>query len=173
MQRFIFSVLAGAMLLGCGSTPPLDQSTELVTETEPQNPIVENSALDNKLKDSGVEIVRDGYRVNLVLSNELLFETDKSVLTAAAKDVLKMVSGALKENTALNLDIVGHSDSSGNIYYNQELSFERSRQVQKFLRTLDVMNTTKIRSYGKLKPKCENDTEAGMMCNRRVELTIF
>lgn len=175
MRNILLSFMASAILLGCGSTGVVEstESTDLTGVVSESQLIINENLLDEKLASVGVEIIRDGHRVSLIMSNELLFETDRSLLTPEAKEMLLSLAETLQDNTKLNLDIIGHSDSRGSYYYNQELSFERSRQVQKFLRASGILNTTKIRSFGKLKPKCNNETEEGMMCNRRVELTLY
>lgn len=72
----------------------------------------------------------------------------------------------------MNLYVVGHTDSVGEISYNMKLSQTRAEAVVKALVTKYRVTQNRLKSYGvgPLAPVASNETEEGRALNRRVEL---
>ena len=72
------------------------------------------------------------------------------------------------------LDLTGHTDGTGEVKNNKQLSIDRAQSVKDFLVTKCGFDPEKIRvfGYGSSKPLCTNDTEEGRRCNRRVEVVF-
>jgi outer membrane protein OmpA-like peptidoglycan-associated protein len=72
------------------------------------------------------------------------------------------------------LDLIGHTDGTGEVADNMQLSEDRARSVKEFLVNKCGFDPAKIRvsGFGPTKPLCPNDTEEGRRCNRRVEVVF-
>lgn len=101
---------------------------------------------------------------------DVQFETNKADLKASAYPALEAVAEALKAQPNLNVQIEGHTDSTGKKDYNQQLSQRRAESVMKYLNAKGIaaerMTAT---GYGMTRPIASNDTAQGRTENRRVE----
>jgi outer membrane protein OmpA-like peptidoglycan-associated protein len=104
---------------------------------------------------------------------DVLFDTGKYDLRQEAREALAKVSGIVLAHPGLNLEVEGHTDSTGGDALNQRLSEDRANAVREYLvvQGLDVDSIT-ARGFGKSMPVATNDTAAGRQKNRRVELIV-
>jgi OOP family OmpA-OmpF porin len=69
--------------------------------------------------------------------------------------------------------IQGHTDATGTIAHNEELSLRRAEAVRDVLATRGVNRRQMlVEGVGAARPIADNSTEAGRAANRRVELHI-
>lgn len=125
---------------------------------------------------AGAKVERVGEGIKLTFDSGILFAVNSSELTANAKSNIAKMAKIVNEpdNDNTNILIEGHTDSSGEDNYNQNLSEERARAVSNYAKTLGVKaNRFTIKGYGETQPVASNDTEAGKRDNRRVEVAIF
>lgn len=106
-------------------------------------------------------------------SGKVLFEFDKSNLTAEAQGQLQALLPKLKGAEVTAVKVVGHTDSVGSDDYNQKLSERRAASVRQYLEQQQVA-ADKLSSEGKgeSEPVADNGTEEGRSQNRRVELHL-
>jgi len=109
----------------------------------------------------------------VITLGDVLFETGKADLKAAATGNLSKLAGLLTQYPSRSLVIEGHTDNVGTDTYNQTLSQSRADSVKAFLLNLGVAGN-RITAYGKGKssPVADNSTESGRQMNRRVEVII-
>jgi outer membrane protein OmpA-like peptidoglycan-associated protein len=71
-----------------------------------------------------------------------------------------------------NLVLHGHTDNTGTIEENMELSIKRTEAVKDFLVKVCGFAANRISTvgYGATVPICSNSTEEGRRCNRRIEI---
>lgn len=85
---------------------------------------------------------------------------------------LDQLAAELKENGS-SVELVGHTDMTGDAKTNERLGLRRAKNIRDYLRKKGVSRkaiTTK--SMGEKDPVATNDTPAGRHQNRRVEITI-
>ena len=72
------------------------------------------------------------------------------------------------------LDLTGHTDGTGAESGNRQLSIDRAQSVKLFLVEKCGFDPHKITvaGYGSTRPVCDEDTEEGRRCNRRVEVVF-
>jgi len=107
------------------------------------------------------------------------FGTDQAKLTEKSKDRLSGFVKLVQQNSEINVEISGHTDSRGADDYNLKLSQERIESVLNFLIESGVSaNRISGRGYGESKLK--NHCSDGVSCseqqhaeNRRTELRIY
>ena len=95
------------------------------------------------------------------------------MLTARSREVLRAVADLLKKYPESNLEIRGHTDSSGNAENNMELSVQRARACASFIAAQGI-NADRLQAfgYGDLEPVADNNTPIGRERNRRVEFEL-
>ena len=99
------------------------------------------------------------------------FDTDKATLLPDGQKAVDEIYTLLADNASLNLSIEGHTDNSGTAARNKQLSTERANTIMKSLTSkgISASRLTAV-GYGSDKPLVENNSEANMAKNRRVEL---
>lgn len=103
--------------------------------------------------------------------DDVNFEFDSSRLTVNAKRMLQEVAHRLNHHDQIEIEIAGHTDSSGAAEYNKRLSKQRAEAVLEYLQVLGVDGDRMTAvGYGADKPVASNDTEDGREENRRIEM---
>ena len=128
---------------------------------------VEKYKLDNisvKQSDKGLTISLDSIQ----------FEPDSNVLLPSEKKKLEKIGEILQEFSN-DLLITGHCAKRGTVGAQQKLSEERADAVAEFLVEKGIRDQYHVFTQGKgaTEPVASNDTEAGRVKNRRVEITIM
>lgn len=109
----------------------------------------------------------------VTLKNEILFDTGKSNLSVQAQKTLLDLNRVLKKYPENIIVVQGHTDSTGSLEYNNQLSVERAKAVYDFI-LANGLKTSAIsyEGYGPKAPIADNSTAEGRAKNRRVELKI-
>jgi len=130
--------------------------------------------LRDKLKDSGVQVSRQGDNLNIIMPGNITFAVNKADIRSDFYSVLNSVSQALKEYDQTTVRISGYTDSTGPLSLNQRLSEERANSVRTYLLAQGVASE-RIDSagYGPANPIAGNASEAGRQANRRVEIKLI
>jgi OmpA-OmpF porin, OOP family len=102
----------------------------------------------------------------------IYFDTGKSVIKPESDAAISEIAKLLKNNGALKLYVVGHTDNVGSLDSNLKLSKDRADAVTKALTGKHGVAAARLKPYGvaSLAPVTTNDTEEGKAKNRRVEL---
>jgi len=105
---------------------------------------------------------------------DLSFDTNSDHLKGADWSILDELSGLLKKDPALKIQIVGHTDATGDPAANQNLSARRAERVKKTLSERYGADASRItaKGYGAEQPLETNDTDEGRCINRRVEIVL-
>lgn len=121
--------------------------------------------------DAKVERVGEGIVVEF--SSNVLFGFDSKNLSNEAKTNLDKLVKVLNVYPDTDIEVQGHTDSSGSQSYNQKLSKSRAQEVSKYL-VNNGIKSSRINTvgFGEDLPKYDNNTESGMAQNRRVEFLI-
>ncbi|MBN3779298.1 OmpA family protein [Burkholderia sp. Ac-20345] len=126
--------------------------------------------------------IKNGLRVSAseqgvldqTLANRTIeFETGSATLTPQGKLILDQMATALSKMQNRTVDIIGHTDNSGNRTSNIALSQARADSVKGYLITKSIppqqMTTTGV---GPDQPIAPNDTADGRARNRRIEFRV-
>ncbi|MDP5030785.1 MAG: OmpA family protein [Paraglaciecola sp.] len=128
----------------------------------------------DELADSGVEVVRDGDNLKLLMPGNITFETGKANISSSFYPVLNDVALVINKYEKTTLQVVGHTDNVGSDSQNQLLSEYRASAVKGYLTEHGVDNRrVSTLGMGEYQPAASNDTDSGRQKNRRVELTIM
>ena len=109
----------------------------------------------------------------IILSAELLFETNKSTLRVEHFATLDSIVDYLVLHPERSVKISGHTDNTGGEVHNLTLSKRRADVVAEYLVNNGV-DISRVETFGlgSAKPLVVNTTDEGRKKNRRVELLI-
>lgn len=135
---------------------------------------IQASKLREKLAGTGVQVMRDGDNVRLIMPNKITFNTNESTMLPQANAVLDSVALVANEYDKTNLQIVGYTDSTGNDKINIPLSQRRAQSVASYLSLRGVAGN-RLNAYGAgaANPIASNATAEGKAQNRRVEIILI
>ena len=103
----------------------------------------------------------------------VLFEFDSADLQADAMAQLGDIVQALKQQPALEAEVVGHADSQGSESYNLALSQRRAQAVSDYLTSSGVEAARVNAAWrGESEPAFPNTTREFRALNRRVEVNV-
>lgn len=109
----------------------------------------------------------------IVLSAEVLFETNKATLRSEHFAMLNPIVEYLLSQPELSVKISGHTDNTGSEQHNLSLSKKRAEVVAEYLVRNGVdANRLETFGLGSANPIASNSTNEGRKKNRRVELLI-
>ncbi len=133
----------------------------------------QEAKLREQLVGTGVQVVRDGDNLFLVMPGNITFKVDRADLNADFYEVMNSVVLVVNEFDKTLIEVTGHTDSTGSDEYNQRLSERRAESVERYLQAQGVVSM-RIDSYGmgERYPVADNATSAGRQQNRRVELAL-
>lgn len=129
--------------------------------------------LRQELSGTGVQVVRDGDNLQLIMPGNITFASNSSDISSGFYGTLNSLVKVFKEFDKNGIDIVGHTDSTGSLELNMRLSQERATSVASYLTGQGVAGPRiSSRGVGPSQPIATNDTAAGKAQNRRVEINL-
>ncbi|MCI5724625.1 MULTISPECIES: OmpA family protein [Fusobacterium] len=133
----------------------------------------QEAALKDSLKDTPVQVAREGENLNINLPGGVTFATDSASIASSFYSSLNEIAKVLVQYPESKILVNGYTDSTGGDAHNQALSERRAESVANYLVAQGVSSSRIIATgYGKLDPIATNTTEAGKQANRRVEVKI-
>ncbi|ERL50987.1 OmpA family protein [Halomonas huangheensis] len=122
---------------------------------------------------TGIDVERQGDNIVLNMPSEVTFGFDSAQLTGPASSALNDVASILNQYPETRITIAGHTDSTGDAGYNQQLSERRAQSVGSYLQSGGVSGARlSMVGYGENQPVASNNTEDGRAQNRRVEIVV-
>jgi len=128
-------------------------------------------------ENADIEIVEeDGQApaLRVTFDSGILFATNSSTVSSASKTALRSFGVNLENNPDTDIRIVGHTDNTGRVDYNQTLSEKRAQGVYDYLIEQGVSSRRMVyEGKGIHQPVADNGTVEGRAKNRRVEIMIM
>ncbi len=133
-----------------------------------------NEAMDEvrqEFKEDEAEVYRQGDKL-LIRLKKINFPSGSAQVPARSKDLLGKVTNVIEELNAKNVEVQGHTDSTGSPQVNKKLSKERAQAVAEYLE--DKVDDVKVKSvgYGFEHPITHNKSAQARATNRRVDVVI-
>lgn len=130
-------------------------------------PLISNFRVATGLPDMRSKLITEGKLV----SYGIYFDVNKDVVKPESAGTLKQIADVLKENPAVRIKIVGHTDSDGDDASNLDLSKRRGAAVKNALVNNYGIDAGRIETDGKGEkaPVAPNDNATNKALNRRVE----
>ena len=132
----------------------------------------ELAALENAQVET-IEDVNGLKAIKVTFANGILFQTNKSALSAAAKKELTQFAKEMSDLPDTDILVIGHTDNTGTAAVNEKLSGERAAAVANLL-IQNGIDKGRMRAEGHSfnEPVADNATKEGRALNRRVEVYI-
>ncbi|HNN00064.1 MAG TPA: OmpA family protein [Turneriella sp.] len=142
-----------------------DEAKVALAQKIKEDLVKDNPQLDVRVTDHGVAIALP----------DVFFATDSAKLSSDAKKVIERVGKTLRSLQNRHIRVRGHTDSTGDEKYNQQLSEKRAESVADYLIDEAELNPDSV-SYdgrGARDPVADNSLEEGRARNRRVEIILL
>jgi outer membrane protein OmpA-like peptidoglycan-associated protein len=112
---------------------------------------------------------------NIQINDKVQFELGKAEIKPDSFGLLDEVAKVLQENPQIEqVEVQGHTDSTGDAKYNRKLSQQRAESVRDYLIKKGIKKGRLVaKGYGPDKPIADNATPEGQEKNRRVEFLIL
>ena len=99
------------------------------------------------------------------------FEFDSSVLKTSSYPALDQLASDVKSGVYSKIRLEGFASIEGTPEYNMQLSIDRANSVKTYLVNAGIPSSKlAVKGFGTKRPIAPNDTEAGRVLNRRVEI---
>ncbi len=111
----------------------------------------------------------------VTISATALFDFDSDVLKDEGKAAIQDLSDSIKAKggSVVDVDVVGHTDSTGPEEYNEQLSLRRATSVKNYMVEQGVdAGIIDVSGKGETMPIADNGTREGRAQNRRVEINV-
>ncbi|MDB5885982.1 MAG: Type secretion outer membrane protein TolC [Polaromonas sp.] len=103
----------------------------------------------------------------------LYFLSGSSQLTSASSILLVQILQRINGQATLDMSVIGHTDTLGNVEVNDRLALDRANQIADQLRQAGVPSAfITVASHGKRNLLIETPDQTTESRNRRVEITI-
>lgn len=135
--------------------------------------VIESAAMETKMVTvDAAAMAKDIAATGRIALYGIYFDTDKTDIKPESAPTLKEIAALLKQDAALTLHVVGHTDNVGGEDYNMDLSRRRAASVVTALTSQYAVDAKRLKpaGVGPLAPVAPNDTDDGRTKNRRVEL---
>lgn len=121
-----------------------------------------------------IEIERQQNEIlKLTLQGEVTFDFDSARIKPSFYRSLDRIAEIMNRYPQTDIVIAGHTDSVGAPQYNLDLSLRRANAVADYLMSQGVARLRlSTEGRGQLEPVASNETAAGRMQNRRVEIFV-
>ena len=123
--------------------------------------------------DNETSIVNTGQELIVTLPQDVLFAVDSADLRPDLEEDIRTLGASLQRYPQSTVNIIGHTDNTGDASYNQGLSQRRANTVRSVLISTGVAsNRLNAVGLGEDSPVATNLTPEGRAKNRRVEFVI-
>lgn len=134
--------------------------------------IVQRDAMQQDIVAKAEVLSSDINKTGHVAVYGIYFDTGKSTIKPESAQAIGEIAKLLKNDAALKIHVVGHTDNVGNVESNIKLSKNRAEAVIQELVKNHGIASVRLNSFGcgLFSPVASNDAEEGRAKNRRVEL---
>lgn len=210
-KKIVTGILLGMTLVGCTSSPFLDETGSVNKKTsgtaggaaagaligqligkDTKGTLIgagvgalaglgwgayrdnQEKELREKLKNTEVEVNREGDNLNLYLPGGVTFATNSANIASSFYSPLNSIASVLTQYPETRVIVNGYTDNTGSASYNLDLSQRRAASVRDYLISQGVASSrvTAV-GHGIDNPRATNSTAEGRAQNRRVEIQIL
>lgn len=129
--------------------------------------------LEQEFSNGDIKIVNTGSELIVTMPQDILFAVDSASVRADLQNDLRALAANLQRYPDSTIDVLGHTDNTGEAAYNQNLSTRRAQSVAAVLIDAGV-GASRLRAIGRGEavPIATNLSPEGRAKNRRVEFVI-
>lgn len=137
--------------------------------------VLEAQEMEDNLITVNADFIADKlFKEGKVALQGILFDHNKATIKDDSKPILNEIAVFLNANPTVVIFVVGHTDMTGEVQYNIDLSNQRAKAVTDYLINQHQITSNRLLPYGigPLAPVDNNTSESGKQKNRRVELVL-
>lgn len=162
------------------ATPPIsdvpitESSDNIQNNNLTDRQVLDLTLISDSLEDDGTGRTESSEEVSILLSSDVLFDTNSAELNDEALEILEQVAQEIDDASSSTISIDGHADNSGDDSINVPLSKDRAESVESSLSDLVTRNgvSFEVEGHGSADPIADNETDEGRERNRRVSVTF-
>ncbi|MCB2181844.1 MAG: OmpA family protein [Desulfobulbaceae bacterium] len=118
-------------------------------------------------------VKREGNLLSVVFKSDMTFDFDSAEIRPGLYPEIDRVANVVGQYPQTLIRVEGHTDSTGSEEYNLKLSQRRAQAVGNLLMQRNISSSRiQLVGLGETHPVASNETEAGRLKNRRVEIKI-
>ena len=173
LTRYALTLVAAAVLAGCGSTVKLDEPAPVKDISTTPAPAAAPAPAPAPVPQSQVVPVDLFTQLSDQVKEKrvIYFDFDSDVVKEEYRGLVDLHAKRLNAKKTAALMLEGHTDERGGREYNLALGQRRAEAVAKSLTLLGVgANQVEAVSFGKERPAVQGSGEEAWAKNRRVEL---
>lgn len=138
-----------------------------IQTTDEIKPIIANFRIAGGFPDMRNKLITEGK----LISYGIQFDVNSDKIKPESFATIKEIAQVLKDNPAVKIKIVGHTDSDGEDIANMDLSKRRAASVKNELSSVYGIEADRMQTEGKgeSQPMAPNDNGINKAKNRRVE----
>ncbi|MGB5668294.1 MAG: OmpA family protein [Maribacter sp.] len=123
-----------------------------------------------RMAEGGVKYYDKFLQDGKIVANGIRFDVNKATLRPESMGVLNEIHDLMSDHPEIKFSVEGHTDSDGDVDFNQNLSEERANAVMNQLITMGISaKRLNAKGFGESKQLNTNDNPEGKAANRRVE----
>ncbi|MCB1178525.1 MAG: PD40 domain-containing protein [Leptospiraceae bacterium] len=167
-----------------GKPGNIEPKNELVAKTEPKTPAkLPTKSKLNKIETDTFPPIKKKPEINIakilkekkkLTLNNINFDINSSDLRPESFPILNTIIDFLKDNPDQRIKIIGHTDLTGDLEFNQQLSWYRAESVKKYFvsKGIDKMRIL-TDGKGSSQPVINNKEPESNQINRRTEFEVL
>ncbi|WKB51473.1 OmpA family protein [Eleftheria terrae] len=134
----------------------------------------QKAKMDQATAGTGIDVARTSdNQIKVQIPSDAGFDTGRAAVKPQLSTVLDKFATSMRENSATEIRIIGHTDNTGNDSINNRLSMERAASTRDYLVARGVpFARIAIDGRGSHEPVASNDSDNGRSQNRRVEIYV-
>ncbi|MCW7539589.1 OmpA family protein [Aquabacterium sp. A7-Y] len=134
----------------------------------------QKAKMDQATAGTGIDVERtNDNQIKVQIPADAGFDTGRSAIKPQLGSVLDKFATSMRENSATEIRIFGHTDTTGSDATNNRLSVDRAASTRDYLVGRGVpFSRIAIDGRGSREPVAGNDNESGRAQNRRVEIYV-
>ncbi|WP_444962798.1 OmpA family protein [Nocardiopsis sp. M1B1] len=153
---------------------PVTESPETVENSGLSDPKITPLTMISDDTDDNTGRTESEDEVSIILSSDVLFETNSAELSSNAQEILEQVATEINDASSSVVNVDGYADNTGSDSVNIPLSQNRAESVKSVLSELVTREGVSFEDegHGSADPIGDNETEEGRERNRRVSVTF-
>lgn len=132
------------------------------------------AAMERATRGTGVGVTQtQDNRLLLNIPSDVSFDVGRADIKPNLRPILDQFAGGLASQPNTEVQIIGHTDSTGSNAINDPLSLDRAQSARNYLAARGIdPRRIQIAGRGEREPIADNRTDAGRARNRRVEIYL-
>jgi outer membrane protein OmpA-like peptidoglycan-associated protein len=171
--RFNESDLRAAITTDTRVGPVEENQDRIVGQMDELSAIAAEARNEANVANERISALDDYDPEEVVVVN---FKVNSAVLSPQAKEQLDSLATKALNTRGFVIEVAGHTDSTGNVNKNFQLSRQRAEAVVQYLAVnhkIPLRRFITPMGYGKTEQVADNNTAAGRAQNRRVEVKML